>query len=95
MEQRRRSGVQDARRRLGVQDALWLEMDRPNNLMVVDSVVWTAQPLDFGKVRAVVEERLLNRYPVFRSLAVRDDDGSWWWSSTRISTSTITWRSSH
>ncbi len=27
------------RRRLGVQDALWLEMDRPNNLMVVDSVI--------------------------------------------------------
>lgn len=69
----------EQRRRLGVQDALWLEMDRPNNLMVVDSVVWTAQPLDFAKVRAVVEERLLNRYPVFRSKAVRDDDGSWWW----------------
>ncbi len=69
----------EQRRRLGVQDALWLEMDRPNNLMVVDSVIWTAQPLDFAKVRAVVEERLLNRYPVFRSKAVRDDDGSWWW----------------
>lgn len=69
----------EPRRRLGVQDALWLEMDRPNNLMVVDSVIWTAQPLDFAKVRAVVEERLLNRYPVFRSLAVKDDDGSWWW----------------
>jgi diacylglycerol O-acyltransferase len=67
------------RRRLGVQDALWLEMDRPNNLMVVDSVIWTAEPLDFAKVRAVVEERLLNRYPVFRSRAVQDDDGSWWW----------------
>lgn len=69
----------EQRRRLGVQDALWLEMDRPNNLMVVDSVVWTATPLDFAKVRAVVEERLLNRYPVFRSKAVKDDDGSWWW----------------
>jgi diacylglycerol O-acyltransferase len=69
----------EQRRRLGVQDALWLEMDRPNNLMVVDSVIWTAQPLDFAKVRAVVEERLLNRYPVFRSLAVKDEDGSWWW----------------
>ena len=67
------------RRRLGVQDALWLEMDRPNNLMVVDSVIWTAEPLDFARVRAVVEERLLNRYPVFRSRAVQDDDGSWWW----------------
>ena len=67
------------RRRLGIQDALWLEMDRPNNLMVVDSVIWTAEPLDFGKVRAVVQERLLDRYPVFRSRAVQDDDGSWWW----------------
>ncbi|MGB2812714.1 MAG: hypothetical protein WBC17_13375, partial [Mycobacterium sp.] len=64
------------RRRLGVQDALWLEMDQPNNLMVVDSVVWTAEPLDFAKVREVVQERLLDRYPVFRSRAVRDDDGS-------------------
>ena len=69
----------EERQRLGIQDALWLEMDRPNNLMVVDSVVWTAEPLDFDKVRAVVNERLINRYPVFRSLAVHDDDGSWWW----------------
>jgi diacylglycerol O-acyltransferase / wax synthase len=67
------------RRRLGVQDALWLEMDRPNNLMVVDSVVWTADPLDWDRVRQVTEERLTTRYPVFRSLAVKDTDGSWWW----------------
>ena len=69
----------EQRRRLGIQDALWLEMDRPNNLMVVDSVIWTAEPLDFGRVREVVEERLLDRYPVFRSRAVKDADGSWWW----------------
>lgn len=68
-----------ARRRLGVQDALWLEMDRPHNPMVVDSVVWTAEPLDFARLRSVIEERLLDRYPVFRSRAVRDEDGSWWW----------------
>ncbi|EUA00801.1 wax ester synthase-like Acyl-CoA acyltransferase domain protein [Mycobacterium kansasii 824] len=54
-------------------------MDRPNNLMVVDTVVWTADPLDWGRVREVLEERLINRYPVFRSLAVKDRDGSWWW----------------
>ena len=30
------------RRQLGVQDALWLEMDRPTNLMVVDS--WSGPP---------------------------------------------------
>ena len=67
------------RRRLGVQDALWLEMDRPNNLMVVDSVIWTAEPLDWSRVRQVTEERLSNRYPVFRSRAVKDRNGSWWW----------------
>ena len=67
------------RRRLGVQDALWLEMDRPNNLMVVDSVIWTAEPLDWSRVRQVTEERLSTRYPVFRSRAVKDRDGSWWW----------------
>ncbi len=77
MEERR--ALEGARRRLGVQDALWLEMDRPHNLMVVDSVIWTAEPLNFTKVRAVVEERLINRYPVFRSRAVKDDDGVWWW----------------
>ncbi|MGE5693894.1 MAG: WS/DGAT domain-containing protein [Candidatus Sericytochromatia bacterium] len=67
------------RRRLGLQDALWLEMDRPNNLMVVDSVVWTADPLDWGRLRQVVEARLSTRYSVFRSRAVKDRDGSWWW----------------
>lgn len=67
------------RRRLGIQDALWLEMDRPNNLMVVDSVIWTAEPLEWDGVKAVLQERLCDRYPVFRSLAVRGEDGAWWW----------------
>jgi diacylglycerol O-acyltransferase / wax synthase len=67
------------RRQLGVQDALWLEMDRPNNLMVVDSVIWTAEPVDWDRVRVVVNGRLSEQYPVFRSRAVRDEDGTWWW----------------
>jgi len=66
------------RRPLGVQDTFWLEMDRPNNLMVVDSVIWTAEPLDWDRVREVYAERLVGRYPVFHSRAVKDD-GSWWW----------------
>ncbi len=79
MDERRPADPVVQRCKLGVQDALWLEMDRPNNLMVVDSVIWTAEPLNFTKVRAVFEERLLDRYPVFASRAVKDDDGSWWW----------------
>ncbi len=67
------------RRRLGIQDQFWLEMDRPNNLMVVDSVMWTSEPLDWDAVRKVMDERFAGRFPVFRSRAVQDTDGSWWW----------------
>ncbi|MCZ7630928.1 MAG: hypothetical protein M5U19_18640 [Microthrixaceae bacterium] len=75
-----RAGPMTAQRtRLGVQDELWLVMDRPNNLMVVDSVIWTAEPLDRELTRDVLVERLWDRYPVFRSRAVQDPDGTWWW----------------
>ncbi len=67
------------RRPLGVQDALWLEMDRPNNLMVVDSVIWTSEPLEWDRLVDVLRERVVGRYPVFRSRAVPDHDGHWWW----------------
>lgn len=70
------------RRRLSTQDQFWLEMDRPNNLMVVDSVMWTSTPLDWDRVREVMHHRFAGRYPVFRSLAVHDDDGSWWWEES-------------
>ncbi len=79
MGERRKPAIEDSRRKLGFQDALWLEMDRPNNLMVVDSVIWTSEPLDFTELRRIFKQRLIDRYPVFRSRAVRDEDGSWWW----------------
>jgi diacylglycerol O-acyltransferase len=68
-------------RRLSTQDQFWLEMDRPNNLMVVDSVMWTAEPIDWDRAREVMGERFAGRYPVFRSIAVRDHDG-WWWEES-------------
>lgn len=70
------------RRRLSTQDKFWLEMDRPNNLMVVDSVMWTSTPLDWDRLRDVMNTRFAGRYPVFRSLAIHDDDGSWWWQES-------------
>ena len=66
------------RERLGIQDALWLDMDRPANLMVADVVVLTATPLNFDRLRAAISERFVERYPVFTSRAVRDADGTWW-----------------
>jgi diacylglycerol O-acyltransferase len=62
---------------MGVQDALWLEMDRPTNLMVIDSLVWTAEPIDWDRFVEVIQDRVWNRYRVFRSIAVRDD--RWYW----------------
>ncbi len=62
---------------MSVQDALWLTMDRPNNLMVVDgAIVLEGQP-DFDDVRAVYA-RLIEKYPVFRRRAVRAG-GGWAW----------------
>jgi len=67
------------RRPLGVQDALWLAMDRANNLMVVDSVIWTAEPLETDRLVEVIDDRMVQRYPVFRSRAVQDGAGHWHW----------------
>jgi diacylglycerol O-acyltransferase / wax synthase len=67
------------RQRMGVQDALWLEMDTPDNLMVVDSIFWSAAPVDWDAYVDLMERRLWDRYPVFRSAAVRDADGAWHW----------------
>ena len=67
------------RQRLGVQDALWLEMDKPGNLMVVDSLFWTATPIDWDRYLDATRQRLWDRYPVFRSVVVRGEDGAWYW----------------
>jgi diacylglycerol O-acyltransferase len=65
------------RKKMDIQDALWLEMDRPSNLMVVDAVMWTTEPIDWDGFTSVVQERLWDRYRVFRSVAVYDD--IWYW----------------
>lgn len=67
------------RQRLSGQDALWLEMDKPGNLMVVDSLFWTEEPIDWDQYRTVMRERFWDRYDVVRSVVVRDEDGSLWW----------------
>ena len=51
-------------------DAAWLHMDRPTNLMVVNSVLWFDQPVDIERARAVLRLRLVERFPRFRQRAV-------------------------
>ncbi len=47
-------------------DSAWLRMDRPGNLLVVNAVFWTSEPADLDVLRAVIEERMINRFPRFR-----------------------------
>ncbi len=58
------------RRRIGAVDTIWLNLDRPENLMVIDSVMWFDGPLDWQRLEAVIEHRLVDRYPVFHQRPV-------------------------
>jgi diacylglycerol O-acyltransferase len=58
-------GRTNGRRTIGPVDTIWLNMDRPNNLMVIDSVMWFDEPVDWERLVAVIRHRLVDRYPVF------------------------------
>jgi diacylglycerol O-acyltransferase len=51
-------------------DAAWLHMDQPTNLMVVNSVLWFDEPVDWDRCRRVFLERVVGRFDRFRQLAV-------------------------
>ena len=57
--------------RTSVQDTLWLHMDRPHNLMVIDCVFWTSTPVTLEQARQVLQERLVDRFPTFGCRPVR------------------------
>ena len=56
---------QPAEMELSPNDTLWLNMDTPANLMVIESVMWFHHRLDPDRVLAQIQERMLDRYPVF------------------------------
>jgi WS/DGAT/MGAT family acyltransferase len=55
---------------MGAVDSIWLSMDRPDNLMVIDSIMLLEGRADWSRVEAVVQRRLVDRYPVFSQRAV-------------------------
>lgn len=63
---------------ISVQDALWLNMDRPNNLMIIDSIMWLKGQPDWDAVKQIVAERMVESFPVFSAVAERRDDGYVW-----------------
>ena len=58
------------RRAMGGVDAIWLSMDRPYNLMVIEGIMTLEGPVDWERLRAVVQHRLVDRYPVFTQCVV-------------------------
>ena len=59
-------------------DAAWLHMDRPTNLMVINSVLWFDEPVDWQAYRAIVRERLVDRFDRFRQRPVEGIAGPHW-----------------
>lgn len=57
-------------RLIGPVDTIWLNMDRPNNLMVIDSLMLLDGPVDWDRLVDVARERMVERYPVFRQRPV-------------------------
>jgi WS/DGAT/MGAT family acyltransferase len=64
-------------------DNAWLRMDRPTNRMAIIGVLVFDTPLDYERLRAVVEARML-RYRRFRMFPVEGPGGSWWEEAERF-----------
>jgi len=59
-------------------DAAWLQMDRPTNLMVITSALWFDAPIDEQRLRAVVQERLIDPFPRFAQRVAAGVAGPAW-----------------
>jgi WS/DGAT/MGAT family acyltransferase len=59
-------------------DAAWLHMDRPTNLMVINSVMWFDEPVDWDAYVAVIRDRLVARFDRFRQRPVDGLTGPHW-----------------
>lgn len=66
------------RERMAAVDTAWLRMDRPTNLMMIVGVMVFDQQLDFKRLRATLEARLVGRYRRFRQCAVQEVAGAFW-----------------
>jgi diacylglycerol O-acyltransferase / wax synthase len=67
-----------SRHRMSPGDAAWLHMDRRTNRSVVTSVMWFDEQLDRDELRALLQARLVDRFPRF-SQRVDDRITSVWW----------------
>ncbi len=54
-----------SRRPVGAVDNIWLNADRPHNLMVIDAIMWFDEPMDWDRYARVLQTRIVDHYPVF------------------------------
>ena len=65
--------------RIPLRDQLWLLMDRPDNLMYINCLVWFETIPDWDAVTRAIETRMVGTYPVFRRIPVRRGR-RWYWT---------------
>ena len=53
------------RRPIDPVDTIWLNMDRANNLIVIESLMMLAGPVDWDRFLGVLQRRVIDHYPVF------------------------------
>ncbi|MCB0917669.1 MAG: DUF1298 domain-containing protein [Actinobacteria bacterium] len=74
--------MSDQKRPVSAVDSLWLHMDTPENLMVIEGIMTFSEPLDFDRAVQVIKHRIPDRYPVFRQMPVPSQNplggGDYW-----------------
>jgi diacylglycerol O-acyltransferase / wax synthase len=51
-------------------DAAWLHMDRPTNLMAINSVLWFDRPPDWESVKQTCRNRIVDQFPRYSQRVV-------------------------
>ena len=59
-------------------DQLWLQMDTPDNLMYINSLMWFEEIPDWDAITTVIAEKIVDPYPVFRRVSERRGR-RWYW----------------
>ena len=67
---RREQAQPMASRPIDAVDTIWLNMDRANNLMVIESLMMLEGQVDWDRFLDVLQQRVLDVYPVFSQRAV-------------------------
>ena len=68
------------KRRVGPVDTMWLNMDRPNNLMVIEALILLDGVPDWDEVIELFRREVLEQFPVFRQRPEQSAPmGQPWW----------------